>query len=889
MISIFRKKWFAGPICALVSFCHLAVISFVPYAYSAESTATATSKNAGAQSAVDFYNTLPAISASGSGSIQYGQGQSVDLNHVYPDEGSSTSLNALQDVYGNDSNTTHLGTSTGSTLSSENSLRGEAYRTLTGASQSTAALKDTDSIFNSHKDFLENKDKYMQSLGDCSVTTTVNKDENKKHIPDYKECTRTTSVSGTYQVNHPYVAGVLAHNSGPANIQNCGEGCIELWVGTVGDNYWWGNCSIYSEEMSVNIVNANAISSVKIIRAKWDDYMQIYIGGTGAASLVWAGPYGANSFPPETAGKCELSTSWDQTLNADVTNKFKESVVNGIIFFKTRVSVTGQGEGFAKLRIQYDPKKMLTTDVWTSPSKGWDSFLTAVNQGYCQNYSVTCKDSVIPDQNGCATIDGAKVCKGDFKPTPLPELSPFCKSATVVSNCGTDAGVNNTCKNYDTNNSCNFIKSTCITGAAGGTSGCWQASEIWDCGTDISVPSTSTSEEYECPGSVQCINGTCLSPGSQPSGDFETAAAMLQAATYALNDLSCVQDTETSQTCTLFKGEAIQCKTAMGGWVDCCNQPVNVSWIQYLQLTYYTLKVADAVSIEAGLFEQGKGIFDMGSELMTNAIDAITKPAMSALDSLTGNAGGAVAEQVSDFGISAVIDETIAKLTAKAAEWTLEVFGEGVTNMLFQSSAGGAAAEGGQLAAGGVELSSALVQAVSVIGYAYMAYMIANILVNIIWACTEDEFKLAVKKETKLATYISSWCQTKVLGQCIEKRTSYCTYNSQIARIIQEQGRQQLGIGWGNSKNPDCRGFTMEEFGKIDFGRIDLSEWIASLYAADLLPTSESVNIDSITGSGSILNIDGTRKNSLERFESGVDSIDVNKVKSAAKDSISVQ
>ncbi|MDH8217175.1 hypothetical protein QIG26_27490, partial [Klebsiella pneumoniae] len=75
------------------------------------------------------------------------------------------------------------------------------------------------------------------------------------------------------------------------------------------------------------------------------------------------------------------------------------------------------------------------------------------------------------------------------------------------------------------------------------------------------------------------------------------------------------------------------CKTAMGGWVDCCNQPVNVSWIQYLQLTYYTLKVTDAVSVQAGMFEQGKGIFDMGSELASNAFDAITKPAMSAFDS----------------------------------------------------------------------------------------------------------------------------------------------------------------------------------------------------------------------------------------------------------------
>ena len=225
----------------------------------------------------------------------------------------------------------------------------------------------------------------------------------------------------------------------------------------------------------------------------------------------------------------------------------------------------------------------------------------------------------------------------------------------------------------------------------------------------------------------------------------------------------------------------------------------------------------------------------------------------------------------------------------------MDTFGASVTNAIFQ--AGGTAAGSETVAAVGtdgalassVELSSTLVSAVSVVGYAYMAYQIANILVNIIWACTADEFKLAVKKETKLATFIDSWCQSKILGQCIEKRSSYCTFNSQIGRIFQEQGREQLGIGWGDSKNPDCRGLTLEEFGRIDFSKVDLSEWIGSLYSADLLPTPESVNLDSITGSGSILNVDGTRKNSLERFQSGVDSIDINDLKEKAGDSIQVR
>ncbi|EFJ8746167.1 TPA: conjugal transfer mating pair stabilization protein TraN [Klebsiella michiganensis] len=896
MKKLFRERWFSIPICTLSIISHLGLISFVPYAIAADSTANATSTNQKAQDAVNFYNTLPGISASGQGTVTYGSGQTVDLNSVYPDQqGSSTSLDSLKSVYGDDSATSKLGSTTGTTLTTENSLRGDAYRTMKNVSTKTSSLKDTDSIFNTHKDFLENQNEYMSLLGDCSKQTILDPKDQVNHIPDYRECTRTVNVSGQYHLYHPYIAGILSHNSGPANIQSCGDGCIELWVGTVGDNYWSGKCKIFEEEMSVNVKNTQAITSVKLVRAKWDDYMQVYVGGTGRDDLVWAGPDGVDVFPPETSGRCERNTSWDKNPNVDITDKFKRSTDNGIVHFKTRTSVSGEGEGYAKIEIRFDTSKVVTNDIWEHPDQGYDNFEKAVEQGYCQNYSVACNDAIIPDSNGCATIDGVLVCQDDFVNTPPFGISPFCRNAVVTANCGQSEGVNNTCQQFE-NAGCNFIRSACLDGASGDESGCWQASEVWDCGKDVVVPSTGSHEEYQCPGGVQCINGTCLAPTTEESGDFATAAAMLQAATYAQNELACDTTGESNNdasTCQVFKGEAAVCKTAMGGWVDCCNQPVNVSWIQYLQLTYYTLKVTDAVSVQAGMFEQGKGIFDMGSELASNAFDAITKPAMSAFDSLTGNAGSAVAEKVSDMGISSAINEAVGELTKQVAQWTLDTFGSSVTNMLFEaggSAAGEAAVNSAGEMSASVQLSSTLVSAVSVVGYAYMAYQIANILVNIIWACTEDEFKLAVKKETKLAVFIDSWCQTKVLGQCIEKRSSYCTFNSQIGRIIQEQGRQQLGLNWGNdSKNPDCRGLTLTEFGQIDFNKIDLSEWIGSLYEADLLPTADSVDLESITGQGNVLNIDGTRQNTLERFQSGVDGVDVQGTKETLEEQMRVK
>ena len=45
-----------------------------------------------------------------------------------------------------------------------------------------------------------------------------------------------------------------------------------------------------------------------------------------------------------------------------------------------------------------------------------------------------------------------------------------------------------------------------------------------------------------------------------------------------------------------------------------------------------------------------------------------------------------------------------------------------------------------------------------------------------------------------------------------------------MARIIQVEGRKQLGIAWGDKKNPDCRALTLEEIQRIDFSKIDFSE-----------------------------------------------------------------
>jgi hypothetical protein len=75
--------------------------------------------------------------------------------------------------------------------------------------------------------------------------------------------------------------------------------------------------------------------------------------------------------------------------------------------------------------------------------------------------------------------------------------------------------------------------------------------------------------------------------------------------------------------------------------------------------------------------------------------------------------------------------------------------------------------------------------------------------------------------------YVGSYCSKRIkyIG-CVQKKRTFCCFGSPLARIVQEQGRPQLGKGWGDPKNPDCSGFTIDEFQKLDFSKIDFSEWI---------------------------------------------------------------
>ncbi|MBM6705255.1 hypothetical protein H6A60_12355, partial [Sutterella massiliensis] len=73
-----------------------------------------------------------------------------------------------------------------------------------------------------------------------------------------------------------------------------------------------------------------------------------------------------------------------------------------------------------------------------------------------------------------------------------------------------------------------------------------------------------------------------------------------------------------------------------------------------------------------------------------------------------------------------------------------------------------------------------------------------------------------------------------------------------------------------------------------DWDRVDLSEWIALLESTGNMPDGETISIDSFTGKGSKLDMEGDRLNTIDRTLERLDDIDVDGVRSEANDEMNL-
>ena len=113
-----------------------------------------------------------------------------------------------------------------------------------------------------------------------------------------------------------------------------------------------------------------------------------------------------------------------------------------------------------------------------------------------------------------------------------------------------------------------------------------------------------------------------------------------------------------------------------------------------------------------------------------------------------------------------------------------------------------------------------------------------------VFLCSNSEKQLDVKDRLGLCHFVGSYCSSSFLGVCSTKKKAYCCFESKLSRILQEQGRPQIGKPWAKPKDEQCHGFTVDEFSKLDLSKMDFSEIYSEFLGAAKLPDEMQVASD---------------------------------------------
>jgi len=388
-----------------------------------------------------------------------------------------------------------------------------------------------------------------------------------------------------------------------------------------------------------------------------------------------------------------------------------------------------------------------------------------------------------------------------------------------------NADPRDTCGHLTTNPQCNFVRSECLPeNYDEGAGQCMFLTDTYDCGTTTQVDSSSSGKVTTCSGPIRCMGESCIEePPAEVNEDFSTAAMQLSVAEWSAMDKNCTSETD----CVLFTGEGHTCKVVFWGVQDCCDQPTGVNMADYIRMTYYTYKVSNRQAILQAMDSLGLDASGAWAELSnwaSNTYDTLSEPIVSAWDSLASDT------PLSSMGSPTdAITEALQYVQDELRQWTIDTFGTEVGESLF-----------GALGSPADFLTSEIGSIISVIGTVYMYYRLFVLAVQIIYECEEQELQLAFKRDLRACHYLGRYCAKKVLGICYMRADSYCCFKSPFSRIIQEQVRKQI-IGWPPAgPNPECRGLSVAELQSVNWSLVDLSEWLAILQTATLMPTGSA-------------------------------------------------
>ncbi|MEW5788306.1 MAG: conjugal transfer protein TraN [Pseudomonadota bacterium] len=317
---------------------------------------------------------------------------------------------------------------------------------------------------------------------------------------------------------------------------------------------------------------------------------------------------------------------------------------------------------------------------------------------------------------------------------------------------------------------CGQISSKCVTNS---DTGCSYYENLFQC----VVTPAETSTVADCGTQTFCLDGNCFDAGHADDADFAQVVTAME----ALREAGMYLDED---ALTLFNGRAGKCSHKLFGLVNCCKAKSGGAPTNAQAFT--------AIAEAAGMgYDYARSTYMYDALFNSDAADWVMKGLYGADAGLSAN------PSFSYYGFTGTFNA--ASLSSSAI--TLLDTGDFVVAFDPVSFAVGIAIQ---------------------------------FVLDALLSCDESDQRVAMRKSNKLCHYLGSYCSSKFLGACVTKKESYCCFNSRLARIINEEGRNQIGKSWGGAKSPDCSGFTPEQLQSLDFGQMDLTEFYAEIQATSL-------------------------------------------------------
>ncbi|WP_304947688.1 conjugal transfer protein TraN [uncultured Parasutterella sp.] len=411
------------------------------------------------------------------------------------------------------------------------------------------------------------------------------------------------------------------------------------------------------------------------------------------------------------------------------------------------------------------------------------------------------RSSVCEERNGLSCIAYKKeiFCKGD-KEIDAPGADIIDSNISIGSISQSD-----TCKPLEENPNCAILRTECtepggekIVNGVPIYKDCWKYEHTYVCGALSGTQSDCDKLE---------MNSSCVKVSSDCIAVDDSGKCLTTAHTYRCEEKEGSVTTETV------------CRPAecLNGLCDGANDPADTDFSKVLSYLEIVRQASVYGDIENGLFFNGQKDKCTKKVLGFSCCDTKVKAGTSnssAFGKAMSFTGETTVEAIKYIGSPYVYDV----LSASSAT-------EGMLNFLYGNAASGVYNPSLSFYGFGMTLQGGTMY-FTFDPYSFAISVAFQIAMDYL-QCEQSEQTLMLKKGQNLCHYVGTYCSKGEKFGCIERSESYCCYNSPLARILQEQGRIQLGKSWGSAKDPVCTGFTMEELESLDFDKMDLSEFEA--------------------------------------------------------------